>query len=149
MEIRKNPNLATNFSQVKGDKDAAFYYNRGILEYNSGQKDEAERDFIKATEVENDNSIAYFNRGTFYLNEKKYKFAIEDFQKAIRIKARFAEAHYNLACSYVQILSFREALYSLKKAVNLEMRYATRAAHDPDFVNISRMKEFIEITGYV
>ena len=70
MEIRKNLNMAANFSQVKPDKDSAFYYNKGILEYNSGQKDEAERDFIKATEVETDNSIAYFNRGTFYLNEK-------------------------------------------------------------------------------
>lgn len=149
MEIisKKSTSYLAN-AQLKPEskKDASFYYIKGISSYNSGNHEEAEKFFCKAIEVENNNSIAYFNRGTFYLNEKKFKFAIEDFHKALILRPKFSEALYNLACANAHILSFREAIQNLKKAIRLEKRLSKRALSDPDFLNISKMKEFQEIT---
>lgn len=125
--------------------DALFYYLRGIKSYNADNKEEAEKDFNQAVEVEKDNAIAYFNRGTFYYNEKKYKPAIDDFIRASKLRMGFAEAYYNLACCYVQILSFREGLSMLKNAIKYDKKMVTRASQDPDFENVNRMKEFKDI----
>lgn len=146
MEINKKPLFTEKIIPDSKIKDAAFYYIRGVSAYYSGKYDEAERDFSKAIETENGNSIAYFNRGTFYLNEKKYKPAIDDFQKAIRLRVNFSEAYYNLSCAYIQILSFREGLLNLKKAVNLDKHYGKMAINDPDFQSIRNKKEFKEAT---
>ncbi|MBC7472649.1 MAG: tetratricopeptide repeat protein [Candidatus Sericytochromatia bacterium] len=148
MEINNKKQLSQT-SKVDTDaskkKDATFYYLRGISNYNSDNKEEAEQDFNQSVELGQDNCIAYFNRGTFYFNEKKYKNAIDDFTRAVRLNHKFAEAYYNLACSYVCILSFREGLANLKKAIKNEKSFAQRAIRDPDFININKMKEFTEI----
>ena len=148
MQINNKNQLPTN-NKVSADanknKDALFYYLRGIKAYDSGNKEDAEKDFNQALEVEKDNAIAYFNRGTFYYNEKKYKNAIDDFMKASKLRMGFAEAYYNLACSYIQILSFREGLSMLKKAVKHDRNMVDRAMKDPDFENVNRMKEFKDI----
>ena len=147
MEIRNKNNL--NASKIqddskKGKKDATFYFLRGIKHYNSGNKEEAEKDFNEAVKAEGDRSLAYFNRGVFYLNEKKFTNAIEDFFSAIKFNNKFAEAFYNIACCYVQILSFREGISNLKKAIKLDKNLALQAEIDPDFVNVNKMKEFKE-----
>jgi tetratricopeptide (TPR) repeat protein len=147
MEINNKKPLYTD--KVKPDsktKDASFYYMKGITAYEGGNHEEAESNFSKAIDTENNNAIAYFNRGTFYLNEKKYKPAIEDFMKAIRLRRKFAEAYYNLACAYVHILSFREGLANLKTAVAFEKQFGKLAIADLDFRSIKNMKEFKEIT---
>lgn len=144
-----NKNQLANSNKVVVEtgkkKDALFYYLRGINNYNSDNKEEAEKDFNQAIEVEKDNAVAYFNRGTFYYNEKKYKPAIDDFTKSTKLRLGFAEAYYNLSCSYVQILSFREGLSMLKKAIQYDKSMVNRAIQDPDFENINRMKEFKDI----
>jgi len=144
MEINKNiSNVYVN--KLKSSKNAEYYYTQGVLAYQSNKKQEAEKYFSQAVQVENDNSMAYYNRGTFYYNEGKYKFAIDDFKKAIRFKPNFAEAHYNLACSYVKILSFREAITALKKAISFDKKLVKRAQKDKDFENISKMKDFEDL----
>lgn len=141
MEINKNiSNIYEN--KLKSSKNSEYYYTQGVLSYQGNKKEEAEKYFSQAIQVENDNYMAYYNRGTFYYNEAKYKFAIDNFKKAIKFKPNFGEAYYNLSCSYVKILSFREALSSLKKAISFDKKLIKRAKNDKDFSNISNMKDF-------
>jgi len=143
MEISKNISIYSN--KLNSIKNAQYYYTQGVIAYQSNKKEEAEKYFSKAIQVENDNSMAYYNRGTYYYNEGKYKFAIDDFKKAIKLKPNFAEAYYNLACAYSKILSFREALSSLKKAISFDKKLVKKAQSDDDFENISKMKDFKEL----
>ncbi|GIW23581.1 MAG: hypothetical protein KatS3mg068_2588 [Candidatus Sericytochromatia bacterium] len=144
MEISKNIS-SVHVNKLKTSRNAQYYYTQGVIAYQSNKKQEAEKYFSQAIQVENDNAMAYYNRGTYYYNEGKYKFAIDDFKKAIKLKPNFAEAHYNLACSYVKILSFREAIFSLKKAISFDKKLAKRAEKDKDFENISQMKDFEDL----
>lgn len=149
MEVRNKSNLTSskvdNKTKLKKE-DGSVYFLRGIKNYTSGNKEEAEKEFNDAIQYDGENYLAYYNRGVFHLNERQFTKAIDDFLDSIRLNPKFAEAYYNLACCYVHILSFRESLNVLKKAIILDKELGARAIQDPDFTNINRMKEFKEIT---
>lgn len=149
MEVRNKSNLTSSKVEGKAQgkkEDGSIYFLRGIKNYTSGNKEEAEKDFNEAIQYDGENYLAYYNRGVFHLNERQFTKAIDDFLDSIRLNPKFAEAYYNLSCCYVHILSFRESINVLRKAITLDKELAPRAIQDPDFNNINRMKEFKEMT---
>jgi tetratricopeptide (TPR) repeat protein len=149
MEVRNKSGLASSKVEGKSQgkkEDGSIYFLRGIKNYSSGNKEEAEKDFNEAIQYDGENYLAYYNRGVFNLNERQFTKAIDDFLDSIRLNPKFPEAYYNLSCCYVYILSFRESINVLRKAIALDKELAARAIQDPDFTNINRMKEFKEIT---
>src|SRR5690606_10607984 len=57
---------------------------------------DAEKAFLKALEINNENEHAWFNLGLCYRELGKFQEAKESYQKAIALNPRYAEAHYNL-----------------------------------------------------
>ena len=67
------------------DPCAYYYIERGLLYLEAGEWDLAEADFLKAAELEPNNTYAYNNQGCIYKYTEQYERAVELFKKSIEV----------------------------------------------------------------
>ncbi len=98
--------------QLELDPCAYYYIERGLLYLEAGEWDLAEADFIKAAELEPDNTYAYNNQGCIYKYTEQYEKAVELFKKSIEVmeESETIIAYSNLGGTYERMCDFTRAL---------------------------------------
>ena len=103
-------------------KSAAFYYNRGIDKYDSGDYQGAISDFNRViNQYPNHPKIneAYYNRGLAKRNLGDNYGAIADYSKAIEINPRYSGAYNNRAKTKYMLGDMKGSCTDAKKAASL------------------------------
>ena len=98
--------------QVELDPCAYYYIERGLLHLEAGVWDKAEEDFLKAAELEPNNTYAYNNQGCIYKYTEQYEKAIELFKKSIEVmeEKETIIAYSNLGGTYERMCDYQKAL---------------------------------------
>jgi len=81
---KKAMEYLNNFIKLK-PKEAAAYYNRGVIHAQLGQHQRAIEDYNRAIRLKPDLGPAYNNRAIFYLNQGNKKQGCLDAQKACKL----------------------------------------------------------------
>ena len=107
--------------QLELDPCAYYYIERGLLHLEAGAWEEAECDFVKAAELEPNNTYAYNNQGCVYKYTKRYEEAIALFEKSISVmeKNETIIAYSNLADCYERMGDYAKAAEWYRKAKEL------------------------------
>lgn len=98
--------------QLELDPCAYYYIERGLLYLEAGEWDLAEADFLKAVELEPNNTYAYNNQGCIYKYTERYEQAIELFKKSIEVmeEKETIIAYSNLGGTYERMADYARAL---------------------------------------
>ncbi len=98
--------------QLELDPCAYYYIERGLLYLEAGEWDLAEADFLKAAELEPNNTYAYNNQGCIYKYTERYEKAVELFKKSIEVmeEKETIIAYSNLGGTYERMGDFQRAL---------------------------------------
>jgi protein O-mannosyl-transferase len=91
----------------------------GVLEWNSGRKVEAEREWRLALVDRPDDPIALSNMGLAMLEKKRYQDAEAYLQKAIALRPRFAAPHVHLGGVYAAEGNKARAEREFRRAVEI------------------------------
>lgn len=86
----------------EGD-DPILHFNLGNVLYASRQLRDAEQEFRKAVELDNDYVEAWNNLGTVLADLDEYEASVEVFQRALAVFPLYADAHYNLGDVYTTL----------------------------------------------
>lgn len=103
-------------------KATAYYYiERGLLHMEASAWKEAEEDFVKAAELEPDNTFAYNNRGCIYKYLEQYDKALELFRKAVEVmeERETLIPYTNSANCYERMCDYQKALEWYEKGSQL------------------------------
>ena len=94
--------LLGNLAKALQDLDRAIetnpdeklsYYNRAVVLSAMGRQQEAQQNFIKASDLEGDYSLDCQFFGKLFLDDKNFEQAIMDFDKALEIHPKLASAY--------------------------------------------------------
>lgn len=98
--------------QLEMDPCAYYYIERGLLYLEAGEWDLAEKDFLKASELEPNNTYAYNNQGCIYKYTERYEQAVELFKKSIEVMEdkETIIAYSNLGGTYERMADYAKAL---------------------------------------
>ena len=96
---------------------AKDYYQKGLHAQADSNANEATRNFIKATELDNKYAAAYNNLGIIYERDSKSEKAEAMYLKAIAVDPNFSAAYSNLALFHEDRADFVKALEYWKKRV--------------------------------
>jgi Tfp pilus assembly protein PilF len=132
------------------------YNNLGLLYYERGQADDAEKYFKKSLEIDPDYPQAHNNLANAYILKGWTEEAIKHFKAAVKLKPDFGRAYYNLANTYRELGGHEEAVENYKKAID-NLPYFVKAynnlagvyrimGRDEDAVDI--YERIIEISPY-
>lgn len=102
-------------------KDYEAWTELGNQYFNRGDKGEAEKSFLRATQEGPSFVLAFLNLGKLRLDQKKYDGAIEPLSDAVRLQPTSAEANYFLGEGYLQIRKGSKAVPYLEEAARLGM----------------------------
>jgi tetratricopeptide (TPR) repeat protein len=133
----------------------------GIVYYKIHRWQDAERAYLKALAIDENNAIAFHGLGLCYLRQKKYEQAAESFLNAIGLMYYFSEAHYHLGEALYYLENHENAAEAFHVAITLSPGY--KKAHQwlikiyedhldqPEKANASRafIKEKIRGTIYI
>ena len=112
--------------------DESDYFQKGISSAESGNYEEAIKNFAKAIELNPKDAAAYYNRGNAYGKLGTYEEAIRDYDKAIELNPKNAEAYSNRGNAYVNLGNHQQAIKDFDKAIELNpknaMAYSIRGA---------------------
>jgi tetratricopeptide (TPR) repeat protein len=84
--------------------DTRCYIGRGFVYEKLGNNDKALVDYVKATKLNPNSSVAYYNAGNIYTKKKPdklkqiqiyYEKSIKSYSKAIRLNRKYIDAYYN------------------------------------------------------
>ena len=89
--LQKFKDIEAQNSQLSGPST-----NIGIIYLHQEKYKEAEKSFLKALEINNENEYAYNNLGLTYRELGNFPEAKKNYQEAIALNPKYAEAHYNL-----------------------------------------------------
>lgn len=107
--------------QIELQPTAYYYIERGLLYMEAGVWDEAEADFIKAAELEPENTYAYNNRGCIYKYKEEYEKALELFAKAVEVmeEKETLIPYGNMGGCYERMCDYQKAAEWYKKGSEL------------------------------
>jgi len=119
------------------DEDAAAYYQRGIINYETGYYEDAVEDFTNAIEFEPENMKAFYYRGLCYQKLEEEDQAEDDFETALdgfdqKIEDEPEEAEWYLWRGDVNANGLDEqddALEDYDKAIELDPEFARAYNH--------------------
>ncbi len=94
--------------------------NKGIDLFNKNKIDEALVEFLKALEIESNNTAVRNWMGAAYQRQNKHKEAIEIYEQVVQLDPDYAEAHNNLAFSYQSTQDYEKAESEYKRALELK-----------------------------
>lgn len=109
------------------DECAYYYIERGLLYIDASMLKEAEEDFKKAIEAEEDNLYAYNNLGFVYQLSDRLEEAIEQYKKAAALsdpERKSSLPWKNMSICYMMLGDFEKALECAKKNMELFDEYA-------------------------
>ncbi len=99
------------------------YSARAINLKKSGNTAEAEKNYLKAIELNPEFWQAYYNLGILYHETGKFKLAVDCYKKSIQLKSDFYLSHYNLGSAYRELFSFDLACGCYEKSIQLKPDY--------------------------
>jgi tetratricopeptide (TPR) repeat protein len=121
---RALPLLVTATTRAGAQPDPALLYLRGLAEFNTGKRADAERSFNAAVKADPKNTAALFYLGRIAYEQKNWDNAVAMFNRATTADARLADAWKFLTLAYIN----RGAS-------------ATDAKADADYLNAVRASE--------
>jgi len=121
IHIWKNGETLWSSELLINPKAAMAYTNRGKYYTETGQYENALKDYTQAISLTPDYPKNYFNRGTCYLKLGLYNDALNDLTTAILLSSRPNYEYYtNRAIVYVKLNLFEEALKDYTQAISLK-----------------------------
>jgi len=99
----------------------------GVIAYQSGKNDIAEKLIIKAIRIKPDMDEAYNNLGTLLEGVGRFEESLIQYQKSLEINSRNATVYFNLANVFRVLGHLDKAMVNYKKAIELQPDFA--AAH--------------------
>jgi cytochrome c-type biogenesis protein CcmH/NrfG len=100
-------------------KDYEAWTELGNQYFNQGDKGEAEKSFLRATQERPTFALAFLNLGKLRMDRKNYDGAIEALGEAVRQQPTSPEANYFLGESYLQLKKGSKAVGYLEEAARL------------------------------
>ena len=119
--------LETLFSKdVRSERKlkANSYYNLGLIYAKRGESDLAERNLLKAIDLDPDFSQAYANLGTLYDGLRDYPKALNQFKTAIGLDPGNPVYHFNLGLVYAKTNQLEEAIFQFRKTLEIDPGFA-------------------------
>ncbi len=137
---KKSPNKA------RAHTNAGLYYSSG------GMYEEAEKELLRAIEIDHADSHALNNLSANYLRMKRYDDAIVYGIKAVDLNNTQVDAHINLAISYAHIGKLDEAINELRVIVKIDpdsayVMYKFGLNYANQLTVINAIKVFSEMQG--
>ncbi len=96
---------------------------RGIEQERLGNLEEAEKDYISATEINPRYGNAYNNLGNVKFEYRDYSGAIANYSKAIQLNSAFVEAYYNRGIARESIEDYDGATEDYNRAIEINSGY--------------------------
>ena len=89
-----------------------------------GNKNDALKNYKRATEIRPDYAEAYNNIGKLFSDQSKFEQSLSNYQKAIQVKPNYEKSYNNLGNLLNNLGNFDEATEAYKKAINIKPDYA-------------------------
>jgi len=105
-------------------KSARVQSNLGLALCQAGRPDQAERELVRAIELDPRHAQAYNNRGSILLQWGRADEAVQDYTRAIDLRPNGADAYYNRAVARKVQGRIDEAVADCTRAVGLKPRLA-------------------------
>jgi tetratricopeptide (TPR) repeat protein len=103
------------------NRDAEFYYQRGLENNRLNRCVEAVDDYSMAIELDPSHLNAYIRRGTLrYKILKRYEEALTDFDRVVELDPGYALAYLHRGIVKCHLLKFHDALPDFDKAIELD-----------------------------
>ena len=128
-KIEQNPKPAQSFwSTVKKvekvenkvpEKEKSNF-EKGDMNFKSGNYKEAEKCYIKAASSDPNNPKIYNRLGIIYLEQKNYRDAKDAFSEVLKFDDKIASRHVNYGLACIQLKNFDEGIKAYEKAAKLE-----------------------------
>ncbi len=115
-------------------QDVQKYVERGIERCETGQYDQALKDFNDALKMKPNDASLYDLRGMAYRCKGQDEQAVQDFNKAMELDPKFGRPYRNRAMIYFDKGDFDRSLADLNKAQSLGYKV------DPDFLKMVARK---------
>ena len=112
--------------EVPGNYRVKVYLNRGMLQFQLGEYDLAEKEFTSALQIDPKNAIANHSLGMLKYETQQYDEAISYFVKALKQDDKSPITHYNLGMTYLKIEDKENACYYFNKACDLGYKNACK-----------------------
>jgi tetratricopeptide (TPR) repeat protein/S1-C subfamily serine protease len=109
---------------IKKQPEAYAYYNRGIVKFTLGNKQEAIADYDRAIAINPKYARAYINRGLAKSDLGNKQAAITDWDRAIAINPKDAEAYINRGAAKSDLGNEQGAIADYDRAIAINPKYA-------------------------
>lgn len=106
-------------------KDAAGWYNLGVVYLESGRTDEAIDAYQEAVTIKPDDAEAWYALGFAYGKAGRTEDAIAAYLQAVRIKPDYVDAWHNLGINYRHLNNIKDAADAFQRAGALEPSQGT------------------------
>lgn len=103
--------------------------------------------FDRVIELDRNNSLALNLKGTAYYQAREYRNAVETLRRAVEADPKNAAARYNLALALAGAGDGNEAIRESDTAFRLDRSLVARAATDPDFWPLRRLRDARDAVG--
>jgi tetratricopeptide (TPR) repeat protein len=105
----------------RNPKDVVALFNRAVIFYDLGKKEEAIADIEQVLEINPNVHFAYFFYGFIFYNDKDFERALEWFSKAIELKPDYKKAYLMRAKTFEKLGETNKARSDLEKLKELEI----------------------------
>ena len=98
------------------------YYNRAFCWDKLGKYEEAEKDYIEAVKMQNQNISALHHLGTIRekIGGEKLSLALENFNQVIELDSNYAPSYNGRGLVWDRFYNFDEAINDFSKAIELD-----------------------------
>ena len=107
------------------------YYTKALLgqasELAAAEPEQAEQLFIRAVELDPENTETLFQLGLFYTHQEKYQKALAAYSKAAEINPQHPNTFYNLGYIYAKIKNYGKAEEMFERTVKLSPPFLDEA----------------------
>ncbi|WP_293148298.1 MULTISPECIES: serine protease [unclassified Microcoleus] len=121
-ELKRYPEAIDAYTaSIKLRPHPYTYHNRGVVYSDTGENDNALKDYNEATKLKPDYAIAYSSKGYVYDNNKDYDKALKNYNKAIELGYKNARVYRKIGDIYYGDgkKDYDKALENYNKAIKL------------------------------
>ncbi|MCM8800671.1 MAG: tetratricopeptide repeat protein [Candidatus Omnitrophica bacterium] len=126
-------------AELKSGGETAVTLARTAMELDQkNQYEEAITFYLKAIQLQPQNSNLYYNLGVEYIKINQYAQAEESFKMAVKLNPKDKDAYYNLGILYDSYL------INKKEAINCYLRYLKLASNKEEIKKIKQRIEYLK-----